>query len=41
MKRENEKYIQSIEEMNRLYDFLNKTFFESTLTKPVITIQGD
>lgn len=41
MKNASEKYVHSIEELGRLYDFLNKEFFESVLTKPVITIQDD
>lgn len=35
------KYINSVQEIERLYDFLNEKFFESALSKPVITLQPD
>lgn len=41
MKNASEKYVYSIEELGRLYDFLNKEFFESALSKPVITIMPE
>lgn len=36
-----QKYIQSISIIESLYDFLNEKYFESALSKPVITIQAD
>ncbi len=38
MKNASRRLISSIEELGKLYDFLNKEFFESALSKPVITI---
>jgi len=35
----NDKYLENLNAVNGLYDFLNVTFFESALSKPVITIQ--
>ena len=37
----NDKYLENLKAVNTLYDFLNQAFFESTLSKPVITIQHD
>lgn len=35
----NDKFIEHLNAINGLHDFINSTFFESTLSKPVITIQ--
>jgi len=37
----NDKFHENLKAVNALYDFLNSTFFETTLSKPVITIQHD
>jgi len=37
----NKIYLQDTKALNDLFDKLNKIFFESTLSKPVITIQHD
>lgn len=36
-----QRYINSIDTIERLYDFLNERYFESALSKPIITIQAD
>lgn len=41
MKNASKRLVSSIEELGRLYDFLNKEFFESALSKPVITIMPE
>lgn len=37
----NDKYLNELKAINGLFDYLNKTFFESVLSKPVITIQAN
>ncbi|HEY8443285.1 MAG TPA: SprT-like domain-containing protein [Clostridia bacterium] len=37
----NEKYLNELKAFNDLFDYLNETFFESALSKPVITIQAN
>jgi len=37
----NDRYIETLKALNELYDFLNREFFESELSTPVITIQQD
>lgn len=41
MKNASKRLVDSIEELGRLYDFLNKEFFESALSKPVITLMPE
>ena len=41
MKNASKRLVGSIEELGRLYDFLNKEFFESALSKPVITLMPE
>ena len=41
MKNASERYVRSIEELGRLYDYLNREFYESALSKPVITIMPE
>ena len=41
MKNASKRLVNSIEELGKLYDFLNKEFFESALSKPVITIMPE
>ena len=41
MENASKRLVSSIEELGRLYDFLNKEFFESALSKPVITIMPE
>ena len=41
LKNASKRLVTSIEELGRLYDFLNKEFFESALSKPVITIMPE
>lgn len=36
-----EKYTDSIKDLWKMYDFLNENFFDTKLSKPVITIQRD
>ena len=37
----NDKYLNELKAINNLFDYLNKAFFESALSKPVITIQAN
>lgn len=41
MKNATERLLSSIEELSRLYDYLNSEFFEGALSKPVITIMPE
>ena len=37
----NQRYLATINVVEQIYDFLNERFFESALSKPIITIQPD
>ena len=35
------RYVQTIEWLGRLYDFVNAKLFKNELERPVITVQAD
>ncbi len=41
MKNGTEKYIKTVEYLGKLYDYINKIYFNDELVKPVITVQLD
>lgn len=41
MQNGNQRYLATINVIEQIYDFLNERFFESALSKPIITIQPD
>lgn len=36
-----DRFLASIEQLGEIYDVLNERFFESALSKPIITLQPD